>query len=30
VPQKTVTMIGVKDDKLMLAAEVTPTFIPEP
>jgi branched-chain amino acid transport system substrate-binding protein len=30
VPQKTVTMIGVKDDKLMLAAEVTPSFIPEP
>lgn len=30
VPQKTVTMIGVKDDKLMLAAEITPSFIPEP
>jgi branched-chain amino acid transport system substrate-binding protein len=30
VPQKTVTMIGVKDDKLMLAAEVTPTYIPAP
>ncbi len=30
VPQKTVTMIGVKDDKLMLAGEVTPTYIPAP
>jgi len=30
VPQKTVTMIGVKEDKLMLAAEVTPSWIPEP
>src|SRR3954466_1459421 len=30
VPQKSVTMIGVKDQKLMLAAEVTPTFIPAP
>jgi branched-chain amino acid transport system substrate-binding protein len=30
VPQKTVTMIGVKDDKLMLGAEVTPTWIPSP
>ena len=30
VPQKTVTMIGVKDQKLTLAAEVTPSFIPEP
>ena len=30
VPQKTVTMIGVKDQKLTLAAEVTPSFIPAP
>lgn len=30
VPQKTVTMIGVKDDRLMLAGEVTPTYIPAP
>jgi branched-chain amino acid transport system substrate-binding protein len=30
VPQKSVTMIGVKDQKLMLAAEVTPSFIPAP
>jgi len=30
VPQKTVTMIGVKDEKLMLAGEVTPTYIPAP
>ncbi len=30
VPQKTVTMIGVKDQKLMLAAEVTPSLIPAP
>jgi branched-chain amino acid transport system substrate-binding protein len=30
VPQKTVTIIGVKDDKLMLAAEVTPSWIPAP
>ncbi|WP_102226633.1 ABC transporter substrate-binding protein [Acidimangrovimonas sediminis] len=30
VPQKTVTMIGVKDEKLFLAGEVTPSFIPKP
>ena len=30
VPQKTVTMIGVKDDKLTLAAEITPKWIPAP
>ena len=33
VPQKTVTLIGVKDDKLMLGAEVMPSLdsqLPEP
>ncbi|MBN9010300.1 MAG: ABC transporter substrate-binding protein, partial [Rhizobiales bacterium] len=30
VPAKTVTMIGVKDEKLFLAGEVKPTFIPAP
>ena len=30
VPQKTVSIIGVKDDKLYLAAEVTPNWIPKP
>jgi branched-chain amino acid transport system substrate-binding protein len=30
VPQKTVTMIGVKDVKLTLGAEVTPAWIPTP
>ncbi|MEZ2131421.1 MULTISPECIES: ABC transporter substrate-binding protein [unclassified Sinorhizobium] len=30
VPQKTVTILGVKDDKLSLAAEVTPNWIPAP
>jgi hypothetical protein len=30
VPQKTVTMIGVKDDHLTLGAEVTPNWIPVP
>ena len=28
--QKTVAMIGVKDEKLFLAEEVTPSFIPAP
>jgi branched-chain amino acid transport system substrate-binding protein len=30
VPQKTVTIIGVKDDKLFLAGEVTPSWIAKP
>ena len=30
VPQKTVTMIGVKDDHLTLGAEVTPSWLPAP
>jgi len=30
VPAKTVSIIGVKDDKLYLAAEVTPTWIAKP
>ena len=30
VPDKTVSMIGVKDDKLFLADEVTPSYIPAP
>jgi branched-chain amino acid transport system substrate-binding protein len=30
VPDKTVTIIGVKDQKLMLAAEVTPKWVPKP
>ena len=30
VPQKTVSIIGVKDDKLFLAAEVTPNWIAKP
>jgi branched-chain amino acid transport system substrate-binding protein len=30
VPQKTVTMIGVKDDHLTLGAEVTPNWLPAP
>jgi len=30
VPDKTVSIIGVKDDKLFLAAEVTPTWIAKP
>lgn len=30
VPQKTVTILGVKGDKLSLAAEVTPSWIPAP
>jgi branched-chain amino acid transport system substrate-binding protein len=30
VPTKTVSIIGVKDDKLFLAAEVTPTFVAKP
>ncbi len=30
VPQKTVSIIGVKDDKLYLAAEVTPNWIAKP
>jgi branched-chain amino acid transport system substrate-binding protein len=30
VPQKTVSIIGVKDDKLFLADEVTPNWIPKP
>lgn len=30
VPQKTVTILGVKDDKLSLAAEVMPNWIPAP
>ena len=30
VPDKTVSIIGVKDDKLYLAAEVTPTWIAKP
>ena len=30
VPQKTVSLIGVKDDKLFLAAEVTPNWIAKP
>lgn len=30
VPQKTVTLIGVKDDKLTLGAEVMPAWIPNP
>lgn len=30
VPQKTVTILGVKDDKLSLSAEVTPSWIPAP
>ncbi|HZT19354.1 MAG TPA: ABC transporter substrate-binding protein [Dongiaceae bacterium] len=30
VPQKTVSLIGVKDEKLYLAAEVTPSWIAKP
>jgi branched-chain amino acid transport system substrate-binding protein len=30
VPQKTVSIIGVKDDRLFLAAEVTPNWIAKP
>jgi len=30
VPQKTVSLIGVKDEKLYLAAEVTPSWIAQP
>jgi branched-chain amino acid transport system substrate-binding protein len=30
VPAKTVTMIGVKDEKLFLAGEVKPTYIAAP
>jgi branched-chain amino acid transport system substrate-binding protein len=30
VPQKTVSLIGVKDEKLYLAAEVTPNWIAKP
>lgn len=30
VPQKGVTVIGVKDQKLTLAAELTPTYVPKP
>jgi branched-chain amino acid transport system substrate-binding protein len=30
VPQKTVSIIGVKDDHLFLAAEVTPNWIAKP
>ncbi|MFO1059407.1 MAG: ABC transporter substrate-binding protein [Dongiaceae bacterium] len=30
VPAKTVSIIGVKDDKLFLAAEITPTWIAKP
>ncbi len=30
VPQKTVSIIGVKDDKLFLAAEVTPNWVAKP
>jgi branched-chain amino acid transport system substrate-binding protein len=30
VPNKTVSIIGVKDDKLYLAAEVTPTWVAKP
>lgn len=30
VPNKTVSIIGVKDDKLYLAGEVTPTWVPKP
>lgn len=30
VPQKGVTVIGVKDQKLTLAAEMTPTYVPKP
>ena len=30
VPDKTATIIGVKDEKLFLAAQVTPSFVPAP
>ena len=30
VPDKTVTIIGVKDDRLNLAAEVTPAWVAKP
>lgn len=30
VPDKSVSVIGVKDGKLMLASEAAPTFVPEP
>jgi len=30
VPDKTVSLIGVKDDKLNLSAEVTPSWVPSP
>ena len=30
VPDKTATIIGVKDEKLFLAAQITPSFVPAP